>query len=72
MFNAATLSRKSEDDEDAIYPPSDLPYYKGWTFTQVQEFKFDIQGNMQGIVTPSRMFYSCLAYTVKYQTRTNH
>jgi len=57
MLNAASASQYSKDDEDAKFPPSDLPYYKGWTFTLVQEFKFDSQGNHQGIVTPSRMFF---------------
>ena len=44
---------------------SNLMYYKKWTFTQVREFKFDSQGNMKGIVTPSGMFYPCLACTNK-------
>jgi len=53
MLNAAASSQYCEDDKDATFHPSDLPYYKGWTFTQVQDFKFDSQGNHQGIVTPS-------------------
>jgi len=57
MLNVAPSSQYSEDDEGATFQPSDLTYFKGWTFTQVWEFKFDSQGNHQGIVTPSRMFF---------------
>jgi len=71
-LNAATSSGNSEDDEDATFPPTNLPYYKKWTFAQAWEFKYNSQGNMQGLVTPSRMFYSCLACTNQYQTRTTH
>ncbi len=72
ILNATTSSRSSEDDEDAALPPSNLLYYKEWTFTQVWEFKYNSQGNMQGIVTPSGMFYSCLACTIRYQTGTTY
>jgi len=68
MSNDATSSGNIEDDQDDT--PSHLMYYKGWTFPQVREFKYKSQGNMKGIVTPSGMFYSCLACTIQDQTGT--
>jgi len=56
MLNATTYFGNSEDNEDDTFPPSNLPYYKEWTFIQVWEFKYNSQGNMQGVVTPSGMF----------------
>jgi len=61
MLTDVTSSGNSEDDED----DSDSLYYLKWTFTQVREFKFDSQGNMKGVVTPSGMFFPCLACTNK-------
>jgi len=60
----------SADNVDVPLPPDKQLFSNDLTFEQVWEFKLHSNDDKHGVLSSSRMFYACLACTLRFHTGT--